>query len=106
MSSSGNGCGGCAMVFVVILIVNLTLGGVCSDFSLNYYFGVDVPWWGDGIIGLFGGEVLVPATVIGLVLDYGGGIHGPLFPIKGNAHEKITSYIFIGFFRFRKNNIA
>ena len=70
--------GGCLGCFVVVLVMNLTVGGVCCDFALWYCFGVNIPWWGDVLCGLVGGELFVPAAIIAIIL-HGCGVPIPFF---------------------------
>jgi len=68
------GCGGC---ITAILVVNLTLGGFCFDYCLQFIFGKDIHFMGDIICGLFLGELAIPAAVICFVLNLFG-IEAPL----------------------------
>lgn len=54
--------------FIVFLIINLTIGAVCFDYSLNAIFGKDIPWYGDVACGLFLGEFTIPVALICWVL--------------------------------------
>jgi len=59
----------CGVVVLGVLFINGLIGGLCSDFVLRNAFGVDIPWWGDFLVGLFGGEVTIPAACITFVLS-------------------------------------
>jgi len=63
-SVGGIGCG--CLTFV--LLFNLTIGGISVNYLSNQLFSKDLPWWADGIIGLFAGEVSVPAAIIVWIL--------------------------------------
>ena len=76
-----DGAGGCGCL-ILILVVNLTLGGFCADYSLGYYFGADAPWYGDAALGLVGGQVLIPATVLAWVLKLAG-VRQPVWRLGG-----------------------
>lgn len=62
-SSSGGGCGvlGC---WLLIVIVNLTLGSYCFNYSLGAIWGTQLPWGLALIGGLFLGELTIPCAVI------------------------------------------
>ena len=51
---------GCGTIILVILLINVTIGALCFDYSLDYYFGTDVEWWKDAIGGLVLGEITIP----------------------------------------------
>lgn len=53
-----------AMFVLALLLFNLTLGGMCFDYSLFSIVGKDIPWYGDFIAGLFLGQFALPITVI------------------------------------------
>ncbi len=54
--------------WLVMLVFVVALGGFCFDYSLDTYFGKDIPWYGDCAAGTVGGAVTIPAAVIGYVL--------------------------------------
>jgi hypothetical protein len=49
---------------LILLVINLGIGGACFDYVLYAVFGKDIPWYGDAIAGLFLGEFSIPAAVI------------------------------------------
>lgn len=57
---------GCATA-IVVAIINLTCGAWSIGEILSW-FGKDIPFWGDGLIGLILGQFSVPIAVIGWVL--------------------------------------
>jgi hypothetical protein len=59
---------GC-QIFVLFLIFNLLIGGICFDYSLNFIFGKDIPWWGDVLCGLVTAEFVAPVAIVCFVLD-------------------------------------
>lgn len=52
-----------------MMIMNVLLGGVTFNYCLNAILGKDVPWYVDGICGLFVGGVTVPLTIILWILN-------------------------------------
>jgi hypothetical protein len=70
MSRSGRGFFGVGgrTIVLIVLLVNITIGAVCFDYSLKFVFDKDIPWYGDCVCGLFLGEVAVPAAIICWVL--------------------------------------
>ena len=53
---------------LLILLCNLLLGGICTDYSLWFYFGIHIPFVACIVIGLFLGQFAVPLAVIAWVL--------------------------------------
>lgn len=79
-SSTANTLLGCNCgCMILIVLVNLTLGAYCFDYSLAALFGTDVPWYLDVVAGLFLGELVIPVAVILWIV----GISGVAFPIFG-----------------------
>lgn len=58
---------GCGCI-VLMLLINLSIGGWCTQYLLLTWFAKDIPWYADMIIGLFLGELTIPATVITFIL--------------------------------------
>lgn len=48
----------------LLLLFNMTIGGMCFAYSLFSVFGKDIPWYGDFIAGLFLGQFAFPLMVI------------------------------------------
>jgi hypothetical protein len=63
---TGGFCG-CALL---ILVINLLLGGFCFDYCFWAIFGKDIPWYGDMICGLFLGEFVLPLSVVLWILSF------------------------------------
>jgi len=59
MNDTKFGCG-CASA---VLAFNLLLGGWSVDLISNY-FGKDVPFWLDSVVGLFVAELSVPVALL------------------------------------------
>lgn len=49
---------------ITVLIANVTLGAVSTNYLLMVWFAKDIPWYGDMIIGLAGGQLIIPAAII------------------------------------------
>ena len=69
--------GGCFGCVGAILLVNLTIGGICFDYCLKFIFDKDIHWVGDVICGLFLGELAIPAAIICFILNLFG-VEAPL----------------------------
>ena len=74
----GGAVGGMFGCFIVVLIINCTVGAICFDYILNFMFGKDIHWFGDMLCRLFLGEFTIPLAVICFVLN-ACGIEPPLF---------------------------
>lgn len=67
-SSSGDmGCGTC-LVYLVIVVLALWIGGECVNYVLSVWFDKTLPLWQAMIVALFLGELPIPAAVITWVL--------------------------------------
>lgn len=75
--SKSSGCGGC-FTYIVLLVVSFFFGGFCFDYSLYSYFGKDIPWYVDCLVGWFTSPINVPLAVIALVLR-SCGVEPPIF---------------------------
>lgn len=73
-------CGSCGCCGLLLLI-NITIGGLCSDYMLGYWFGLNIHWFWDCLIGVIGGEFIIPLALITLILQYGVGLANPVFPV-------------------------
>jgi hypothetical protein len=73
--------GGCAFqagCLLLVIIVNLTIGVMCVDYTMGTAFGVTPPRWVAVVGGLFRGEAAIPiAAVCWLVKS--AGVHTPFF---------------------------
>lgn len=63
----GGGFCGC---WTIILILNLLIGGFCTDYVLFSVLGKNIPWWADCLIGLFLGEFTIPAAIVCWILGW------------------------------------
>ena len=68
----------CCGTALFLLAFNLTLGGLCFDYSLFSLFGKDIPWYGDMVAGLFLGQFAGPIAIICWVVRLCG-IDAPFF---------------------------
>jgi len=69
--SGVRGAIGClGWMIIIVLALNLTLGGFATEYVAEYWvsewkgYPVDYPFWQCAIAGLFLGEFTIPATVI------------------------------------------
>lgn len=58
---------GCLSTPLIVIIFNLAIGGWSINEILSW-FGKNIPWLADIIIGLFLAEVSVPIAIIGEIL--------------------------------------
>jgi hypothetical protein len=70
VSGVGTLAGGWCGCVVFILILNLTLGAFCFDYSLYSIVGKDIPWTLDAVCGLFLGEFTIPCALVCCVLRH------------------------------------
>ena len=66
---------------LVLLIINIVLGGVSFDYCLWYTFGKDISWYYDVLCGFFVGEFTIPLAIIFWIMNLCG-IPAPI--IDGN----------------------
>lgn len=71
--------GGCCGCFLVIMLINLTIGAVAFDYCLYSLWGKDIPWYGDVVCGAVLGEFAIPVAIACLVMRLCG-IPAPFFP--------------------------
>ena len=62
--------GGLCGCMVLILVINIFLGGFCFDYCLWGIFGKDIPWYADVICGLFLGEFVIPLSFVLWILSW------------------------------------
>ena len=67
-----SGCG--CLVWLAVIASNLTLGGMSVNYLLEVWFGRNISWIGDVVIGLFVAELSVPAVIVTWLLRYFGAI--------------------------------
>lgn len=60
-NDSGIGVCGC---FLIMLLINVTLGGYCFHYSLWNIFGKNIPWFADAVCGVVLGGVAIPTAVV------------------------------------------
>lgn len=77
MSRESAGCGCFSITGLVMVILNLAFGGLTFQYVLWSIIGRDVPWYWDIIMGLFLGEITIPAWIICLFLNHVVGVHLP-----------------------------
>lgn len=53
---------------LLILAAAMAFCGFLFDYSLDTYFGKDIPWYGDCVAGFFASPVTVTAAIVGYVL--------------------------------------
>jgi hypothetical protein len=58
--------------FVLLVAVNVTLGGLSVNYLLEFFLGKTLPLIGAAIIGLFFGEFTMPVAVVVWILKWGG----------------------------------
>ncbi len=54
--------------FLLAVVVTLAICGFCFNYALDTYFGKDIPWYADCVVGMLCGPITVPAAVVGYVL--------------------------------------
>jgi hypothetical protein len=81
-ASTGEGCFGCSCLgMIIILLINLTLGAYCFNYSLDSTIGrkesIPVAMLGGAVLG----EITIPAAVVcWIVRDTG--VHKPFFQVE------------------------
>jgi len=75
------GCFGlsCGCLWLLVILVNLTLGAFCFDYTLNSFFGVDPAWYWNVLGGLFLGEAAIPIAACTFII-HAAGVPVPFFP--------------------------
>ncbi len=67
---------GMGIVIVVILLINLLVGGLATEYVVEFWGGyfkgvpLDVPFLPCAVAGLFLGEITVPAAIATWVLSF------------------------------------
>lgn len=78
----------CTCLFLLVwVIAGLTIGAVCSNYSLDFLFGIQVPWYANAAIGAVGGGVVIVTGVVCWACDLGG-VDGPVWPMTPAAKAK------------------
>lgn len=55
--------GGCLGYLIGYALVAF-IGGFAAQYLIWVFFAKDIPWYGDALIGLFGGGIAVPAAIV------------------------------------------
>lgn len=55
---------------ILLLIFNFIAGGIATNYLLGIFFKAYIPFFWDGVIGLIGGEVIVPIAIVIFILKY------------------------------------
>lgn len=63
--NSEGGCG--CLLGIIVAIINLSIGAMSVNYILSW-FGKDIIWIGDAIIGLILGEISIPVAIVGWLL--------------------------------------
>lgn len=75
MSRSTEGVG-CLAFIIVFLLVNILLGGICTQYVVEFWGSyiketvVDVPFFPCAIAGLFLGEIIIPLAVFTWIMSF------------------------------------
>ncbi len=56
------GCG--CLVQLVIFVFYVVISGLSVNWLLQFFLSKDIPFWADIVIGLLGGSVTIPASII------------------------------------------
>jgi hypothetical protein len=78
-SEAASACFGYCGCFVMILILNVTIGGLCFAYSLFSILGKEIPWYADAICGLFLGQFAIPCALVCWILRLCG-VEAPFIP--------------------------
>jgi len=76
MRGGATAAGGAMGCFLIILILNITIGGVATQYVVEHWASyiqhtpVHVPFLPCAIAGLFLGEVTVPAAIVTWILTF------------------------------------
>lgn len=74
MRSEGATVGTCLIQVLVFALVNLVIGGLCAHYVVFVWLGKDIGMLASALIGLFGGELTIPAAAITFILQLVGAI--------------------------------
>lgn len=58
-----NGCTSC----VVLFLLNITFGTMAISTILSW-FGINIPFLGDLLLGFVAGEIAIPIAIVGFIL--------------------------------------
>lgn len=65
------GLSGCGCLLLA-LAINLLLGGIATHYVILMWFAKDIAFGWAALIGLFGGELTIPAAIITYLLHLAG----------------------------------
>lgn len=74
MSGEGTALGVIGLGLVIILLLNVTLGGVCTRYCFEFYGTkmkgepVEIAFWKAAIVGLFVGEFTIPGAIVTVLI--------------------------------------
>jgi hypothetical protein len=68
--------------WVCILLFFAIVGGLCSNYILGVTTGIDIPWYGDAIIGVFATGIVIPGAVVCYTIKDGSDVRVPFWPYK------------------------
>ena len=57
---------------LLLLVINLLAGGWSVNYILLAFLGKTIPFWGAALIGLFAGEISIPAAIVISLLKFFG----------------------------------
>lgn len=77
------GCSCGCLVMIIILIINLTLGGLCFDYTIYNWFNADIAWPLDCLCGMVLGEIVMPCAIVTWILKCAG-VQTPFFVDKSH----------------------
>jgi hypothetical protein len=77
-------CVGCVILWI---IAGLTLGAYCMHYSLDFWIGVDAPWYACVPLGAVTGGIPIAAGAITWACDLGG-MDGPVWPLTDEARTR------------------
>ena len=70
-NDNGTGVVGCGC-WLIVLLINVSVGGWSVQYLIDVVFNEVIPFWGAAVIGLFVGELSIPAAIIVWLLKFFG----------------------------------
>jgi hypothetical protein len=64
-----------------MFLINITIGGLCFDYTLDAAIDRDVPWYLDATGGAVAGQIMIPAAV-GVAIAKSAGVKTPFFHLE------------------------
>lgn len=74
----GFGLGGSLGCFLLVLLINITIGSLLFNYILDTLVGKTLPWFWAALCGLVAGEITIPVGIVFWILRATGIIHVPL----------------------------